>query len=88
MRAAVGAIEDVKITEQGVKLQIIVQEEYRQEKPEGVCGSGILAVVKELRRTGLIRKDGAFIKPKDITHADPSAQCPCPDSEYFRTGTV
>ena len=52
MRAAAGAIEDVKITEQGVKLQIIGQEEYRQEEPEGVCGSGILAVVKELRRTG------------------------------------
>ena len=70
MRAAAGAIENVKITEQGVKLQIIGQEEYRQEEPEGVCGSGILAVVKELRRTGLIRKDGAFIKPKDISEED------------------
>ena len=70
MRAAAGAIEDVKITEQGVKLQIIGQEEYRQEEPEGVCGSGILAVVKELRRIGLIRKDGAFIKPKDISEED------------------
>ena len=70
MRAAVGAIENVKITEQGVKLQIIGKEEYRQEEPEGVCGSGILAVVKELRRTGLIRKDGAFIKQKDISEED------------------
>ena len=70
MRAAAGAIENVKITEQGVKLQIIGQEEYRQEEAEGVCGSGILAVVKELRRTGLIRKDGAFIKPKDISEED------------------
>lgn len=65
MRAAAGAIEDVKITEQGVKLQVIGQEE-----PEGICGSGILAVVKELRRTGLIRKDGAFIKLKDISEDD------------------
>ncbi len=70
MRAAAGAIENVKITEQGVKLQIIGQEEYRQEEPEGVCGSGIIAVVKELRRTGLIRKDGAFIKQKDISEED------------------
>ena len=37
---------------------------------EGICGSGILAVVKELRRTGLIRKDGAFIKQKDISEED------------------
>ncbi len=65
MRAADGAIEDVKITEQGIKLQVIGQEE-----PEGICGSGILAVVKELRRTGLIRKDGAFIKLKDISEED------------------
>ena len=80
MRASDGAIEDVKITEQGVKLQVIGQEksgqgetgqkEHRQEEPEGICGSGILAVVKELRRTGLIRKDGAFIKLKDISEED------------------
>lgn len=80
MRAADGAIEDVKITEQGIKLQVIGQEksgqgeirqkEHRQEEPEGICGSGILAVVKELRRTGLIRKDGAFIKLKDISEED------------------
>ncbi len=93
MRAADGAIEDVKITEQGIKLQVIGQEksgkkkteqatdgpeEYRneemerhwQEEPTGICGSGILAVVKELRRTGLIRKDGAFIKLKDISEED------------------
>lgn len=65
MRAAAGAVEDVKITENGVRLQII-----GGEKPAGICGSGILAVVKELRRTGLIRKDGAFIKMKDITEED------------------
>ena len=65
MRAAEGAIEDVEITEDGVKLKVIGQTE-----PIGVCGSGILAVVKELVRTGLVRKDGAFIKLKNLEETD------------------
>lgn len=65
MRAAEGAIEDVKITENGVELKVIAGAE-----PIGVCGSGILAVVKELVRSGLIKKDGAFIKLKNLEETD------------------
>ena len=65
MRAAEGAIEDVEIKEDGVKLKIIGNAD-----PIGVCGSGILAVVKELVRTGLVRKDGAFIKLKNLEETD------------------
>lgn len=65
MRAAEGAIEDVEITEEGIKLKVIGDEE-----PIGVCGSGILAVVKELLRVGLIRKEGAFIKMKNLDPED------------------
>ena len=65
MRAAEGAIEDVEIKEDGVKLKIIGNTD-----PIGVCGSGILAVVKELVRTGLVRKDGAFIKLKNLEETD------------------
>lgn len=65
MRAAEGAIEDVKITKDGVKLKVIGDEE-----PTGICGSGILAVVKELLRVGLIRKEGAFIKLKQLDESD------------------
>ncbi|MGN0268500.1 MAG: ASKHA domain-containing protein [Lachnospiraceae bacterium] len=71
MRAAEGAIEDVVISEEGVKLTIIGEEENAEKlNPEGICGSGILAVVKELVRTGLIRKDGAFIKPEKLEADD------------------
>ena len=71
MRAAEGAIEDVVISEEGVKLTIIGEEENAEKpNPEGICGSGILAVVKELVRTGLIRKDGAFIKPEKLEEDD------------------
>ncbi len=57
MRAAEGAIEDVEITEEGVKLRVIGDAE-----PTGICGSGILTVTRELLRTGIVRKTGAFVK--------------------------
>lgn len=57
MRAAEGAIEDVSITENGVELKVIGDAE-----PAGICGSGILTVTRELIKTGIVRKTGAFVK--------------------------
>lgn len=57
MRAAEGAIEDIHIGEDGLELGIIGGCE-----PSGICGSGILTVTKELLRTGIVRKTGAFVK--------------------------
>lgn len=65
MRAAEGAIEDVKISESGIQLKVI-----GDKTPVGICGSGIIAVVKELLRTGLIRKEGAFIKKEKLEESD------------------
>lgn len=57
MRAANGAIEDVKLygtdSEMFVKLSII-----GDEKPKGLCGSGLLSAVAELNRVGIIQKSG------------------------------
>ena len=57
MRAAEGAIEDIHISEDGIDLKVIGDCE-----PAGICGSGILTVTKELLRTGIVRKTGAFVK--------------------------
>jgi len=65
MLAEKGAAEDVRITENGVELQVI-----GCEKPVGICGSGILAAVKELLRTGIVRKDGSFVKPESLKEND------------------
>lgn len=65
MRAAEGAVEDVKITEDGIKLTTIGNQE-----PVGICGSGILAVVKELLRTGIVKKTGVFIKKDRLKEED------------------
>lgn len=65
MRAADGAVEDVRITEDGIRLTTIGDGE-----PEGLCGSGILAAVKELLRTGLIKKTGVFVKKDALDPED------------------
>ena len=65
MRAAEGAIEDVTISEEGVKLKVIGDQE-----PIGICGSGILAVVKELVKNGFVKKGGAFEKLEKIPDGD------------------
>lgn len=65
IRAAEGAIEDVKITPEGNEIKVIGGQE-----PVGICGSGILAVVKELLRTGIVKKTGAFIKKEKLEDDD------------------
>ena len=65
MRAAEGAIEDIHINEDGLELKIIGDCE-----PAGICGSGILTVTKELLRTGIVRKTGAFVKADKFDESD------------------
>lgn len=65
MRAAEGAVEDVEITERGIRLTVIGNQE-----PAGLCGSGILAAVKELLRTGIVKKTGAFVKKEKLAKQD------------------
>lgn len=54
MRAAPGAIEKVRVDER-VHLQTI-----DDQKPIGICGSGILDVVAEMRRNDIINRMGRF----------------------------
>lgn len=65
MRAAEGAIEDLKITESGIEIKVIGSKE-----PIGLCGSGILAAVRELIRTGFVKKNGTFIKKETLEESD------------------
>ena len=59
MRAAEGAIEDVEITERGIEIKVI-----GNHKPIGICGSGILTVVKELIRDGTCKKRRSIYKKR------------------------
>ena len=57
MRAAKGAGEYFDITETGITVKTI-----GGSKAEGICGSGLLDIVGELVRTGVIGKNGRFVK--------------------------
>ena len=70
MRAAPGAIERVTLDPQTheVNFKVIGRDEWSQySRPEeikakGICGSGVLDILAELYRCGIILKSGAFSK--------------------------
>ena len=61
MRAADGAIEVVKITKDGVTLQVIGEVE-----PQGMCGSGLVDAVAELAKIGVLDQSGRFISKQEL----------------------
>jgi uncharacterized 2Fe-2S/4Fe-4S cluster protein (DUF4445 family) len=71
MRAAPGAIERILIDPETreVDYKVIGREAWRKYseptdmKTKGICGSGILDLLAELYRSGVITKSGAFNKP-------------------------
>jgi uncharacterized 2Fe-2S/4Fe-4S cluster protein (DUF4445 family) len=65
MRAAPGAIEVVKITDD-VELEVI-----GDEPAAGVCGSGLVDAVAELVRVGIIDASGRFADPDTIGESLP-----------------
>jgi uncharacterized 2Fe-2S/4Fe-4S cluster protein (DUF4445 family) len=66
MRAADGAIEVVKIDENGVHLQVIGEVE-----PQGICGSGLVDAVAELAKCGLLDKSGRFVSDEQAQKINP-----------------
>lgn len=66
MRAADGAIERVRITDD-VELETI-----SHLKPIGICGSGLIDAIGEMARTGVIQETGRIIsKPEEMEKLPP-----------------
>lgn len=65
MRATEGAVEDVEISEKGISLKVI-----GDQTPVGICGSGILAVLRELLKSGIVKKTGVFVKKNKLEETD------------------
>ena len=60
MRAKIGAIEGVTLTEEGrVTCQVIGEQE-----PIGICGSGLIEGIDEMRRVGIVNKQGKIVDPE------------------------
>ena len=53
MRAAGGAIEGIRLTPNGAELRVV-----GDIRPVGICGSGIVDAIAELRRTGRVNERG------------------------------
>ena len=56
MRAQPGAIEDIRIVDDEIDLQV-----KGNAVPEGICGSGLIRIVAELVRSGVITKEGELL---------------------------
>lgn len=65
-RAVKGAVSDVRIEDGAVRRTTI-----GGLPPCGICGSGMLALVKELLRKGLISGRGTFLRPDSLEEKDP-----------------
>ncbi|WP_316857913.1 ASKHA domain-containing protein [uncultured Cohaesibacter sp.] len=61
MRAAPGAVEAVKIVDQTVSLKVI-----RDKDPVGICGSGVVSVMANLMRAGLVNHRGRLQPRKPV----------------------
>lgn len=61
MRATDGAINDIRITEDVLIWTI------NDQKPAGICGSGIIKALAEMVRAGIITSSGRFISGSQIS---------------------
>jgi len=66
MRATDGAIEGVILTNGEVELQVIGGEEA---EPRGICGSGLIDIVAQLRLVGLLDDGGKMMSRDDAEAA-------------------
>ncbi|WP_456329686.1 ASKHA domain-containing protein [Archaeoglobus sp.] len=57
MKAVSGAIEKVRIVDDEV-----IYETVDNVKPKGICGSGMIDLVAELYKAGIINRNGKFVK--------------------------
>lgn len=57
MKAVSGAIEEVEIRDEEVLYKTI-----DDQKPKGICGSGMIDLVAELFRNGIINRNGKFLR--------------------------
>jgi uncharacterized 2Fe-2S/4Fe-4S cluster protein (DUF4445 family) len=67
MRAAEGAIEGVKVSDEGLALEVIGDCE-----PVGMCGSGLVDAVAELVHFGLLDHSGRFLPDEDAAERFPA----------------
>jgi len=66
MRAKPGAIEAVTINDDGVAIKVI-----GSQKAIGICGSGLIEAIEQMKLAGIINKQGKISDPKNATSLSP-----------------
>lgn len=66
MRAKPGAIEGVTIKEDGVEIKVIGNQEAI-----GICGSGLIEGIEQMKLAGIINKQGKVIDPEKASSLSP-----------------
>lgn len=80
VRAGRGAIEDVRIIGEGENTQVEL-DVIGDCEPVGLCGSGILSVVAELRKSGILHKSGR-LNPHPLVEKVEGRKRFCLDKEH------
>ena len=69
MRATDGAVEAVTIDKDSMEPKLTIVGDAGQ-KPVGICGSGIIDIISELFRTGIIDAKGLFVREGERVKRD------------------
>ncbi len=69
MRATDGAVEACVIDKETMEPTLTIVGDQGQ-KPVGICGSGIIDIISELYRTGVINAKGLFVREGDRVRRD------------------
>lgn len=70
MRAAPGAIERVRIVNGGMKVADVQYQTVDDTPPVGICGSGLLDAIAQLRLAGIVDEGGRMIASHPLVHSD------------------
>jgi uncharacterized 2Fe-2S/4Fe-4S cluster protein (DUF4445 family) len=86
-RARKGIVYDVEIIDGNITCKT-----FDQGKPEGICGSGMVSLLYELYRAGMIDKSGSLVDSEHITTVENekafSIDCGCSDALYITQAEI
>jgi len=83
MPASKGAIEGVDIEDRNIRLKVI-----GGGRPKGICGSGIIDVLAQLLRTGVIDKTGRLKRNDKIISTKEGLAFPLTEKIYISQGDI
>jgi uncharacterized 2Fe-2S/4Fe-4S cluster protein (DUF4445 family) len=86
-RAKKGIVYDIEIAGKNISCKT-----FDQGKPEGICGSGMVSLLYELYKAGMIDASGALVEGEHVTTVDNekvfSIDCDCQDALYITQNEI